>query len=251
MESAGDAFSNTALASWVQKRHNVNGSMLRITHLTRWAMITCRAGLQWGLMTVSFFAVLVETGCASRQVASTSGDQSTTLQSKTAPGPAEGLKQEPHATVDTERPSSKEATGQSPTGSSTDGINLTPDPRPSQPQRAQSSADLATLHDIYFDFDQYSIRRDAQATLDVNASLLRTDSGTSVVVEGHCDERGTLAYNLVLGEKRAKAVKRYLEDLGIPGSRIKTTSYGEVRPFCKEHNDGCWSKNRRAHFVVR
>jgi peptidoglycan-associated lipoprotein len=71
------------------------------------------------------------------------------------------------------------------------------------------------------------------------------------LIEGHCDERGTLAYNLVLGEKRAKATKRYLEDLGIPASRLITTSYGKEKPFCKDHNEGCWSKNRRAHFVVQ
>jgi peptidoglycan-associated lipoprotein len=208
-------------------------------------MITCRVGLQWGLMTVSIWAVL-GAGCASRQVASTSGEQSMTVQSKTEPGPAEDFKQEPHVTVETGGHSSQESTGQSPAGT-----GLTPGSSQSQPARAQPSADLAALHDVYFDFDRYSIRRDSQATLDVNAGLLRTESDTSVVVEGHCDERGTLAYNLVLGEKRAKAVKRYLEDLGIPGSRIQTTSYGEVRPFCKEHNDGCWTKNRRAHFVVR
>jgi peptidoglycan-associated lipoprotein len=212
-------------------------------------MITCRVGLQWGLMTVSIWAVVVGAGCASRQVASTSGDQSMTIQSKTEPDSGEGVN--PLATVDTGGPSLKETAGQSQAGSSAAGMTLTPGSSQSQPPRAQSSADLASLHDIYFDFDRYSIRRDAQTTLSVNASLLRTESDTSVVVEGHCDERGTLAYNLVLGEKRAKAVKRYLEDLGIPGSRIQTTSYGEVRPFCKEHNDGCWTKNRRAHFVVR
>jgi len=128
--------------------------------------------------------------------------------------------------------------------------SLVPGGAQTQP-KAPSPADAASLGDIYFDFDQYTIRRDAQTTLGLNATILRAQPGTSVVVEGHCDERGTLAYNLVLGEKRAKSAKRYLEDLGIPGSRIQTTSYGEVRPFCKEHNDGCWSKNRRAHFVVR
>jgi len=128
--------------------------------------------------------------------------------------------------------------------------SLAPGGAQTQP-KAPSPADAAALSDIYFDYDQYNIRSDAQTTLGLNATILRARPGTSVVVEGHCDERGTLAYNLVLGEKRAKSAKRYLEDLGIPGSRIQTTSYGEVRPFCKEHNDGCWSKNRRAHFVVR
>jgi peptidoglycan-associated lipoprotein len=105
--------------------------------------------------------------------------------------------------------------------------------------------------DIFFDFDRYNIRTDAQPVLEGDARWLRNEQGKSLLIEGHCDERGTLAYNLVLGEKRAKSAKRYLEDLGIPGSRIQTTSYGEVRPFCKDHNEGCWSKNRRDHFVVQ
>jgi len=105
--------------------------------------------------------------------------------------------------------------------------------------------------DIYFDFDQYNVRSDAQAVLERNGQWMRNESGKSLLIEGHCDERGTLAYNLVLGEKRAKSAKRYLENLGIPASRLQTTSYGEVKPACKEHNEGCWKYNRRAHFVVQ
>lgn len=107
------------------------------------------------------------------------------------------------------------------------------------------------IADIYFDFDQHNIRSDAQAVLDRNGQWMRTTSGKSLLIEGHCDERGTLAYNLVLGEKRAKSAKRYLEHLGIPASRLHTTSYGEVKPACKEHNEDCWKYNRRAHFVVQ
>ena len=76
-------------------------------------------------------------------------------------------------------------------------------------------------------------------------------SGKAVVIEGHCDERGTQAYNLVLGEKRARSVKLYLEDLGVPPSRLKTTSYGELRPFCKERDESCYQQNRRAHFAIQ
>ena len=100
-------------------------------------------------------------------------------------------------------------------------------------------------------FDQYTVRSDAQATLERNAQWILRESDKSVLIEGHCDERGTLAYNLVLGEKRAHSAKRYLENLGIPASRLQITSYGEVRPSCKEHNEGCWKYNRRAHFVAR
>jgi peptidoglycan-associated lipoprotein len=116
---------------------------------------------------------------------------------------------------------------------------------------ASGAPDTTSLGDIFFDFDQYNIRKDAQPVLEGDARWLRNEQGKSLLIEGHCDERGTLAYNLVLGEKRAKSAKRYLEDLGISGSRIQTTSYGEVRPFCKDHNEGCWSKNQRAHFVIQ
>ncbi len=212
--------------------------------------MTGRAILQWGLTTVTIGAFMLGAGCASKQVASTSGDQSVTLKSKAEPGPVEALKQEPLATVDAGGPGTPATSSPAPGSGSMPSSSLVPEGAQTQ-LKAPSPADAASLGDIYFDYDKYNIRSDAQTTLGLNATILRARPGTSVVVEGHCDERGTLAYNLVLGEKRAKSAKRYLEDLGIPGSRIQTTSYGEVRPFCKEHNDGCWSKNRRAHFVVR
>ncbi|MBX9660531.1 MAG: OmpA family protein [Nitrospiraceae bacterium] len=118
-------------------------------------------------------------------------------------------------------------------------------------QETRRSPDGSGLRDIYFDFDQYNIRTDAQSALEDNGQWMRRESGRSILIEGHCDERGTLAYNLVLGEKRAKSAKRYLENFGIPSSRLHTTSYGEVKPACKEHNEGCWKYNRRAHFVVQ
>jgi peptidoglycan-associated lipoprotein len=111
--------------------------------------------------------------------------------------------------------------------------------------------DAAKLADIFFDYDQYAIRRDAQTILDANADWIKNRPGKAVVIEGHCDERGTQAYNLVLGDKRARSVKRYLEDLGVPAARLKTTSYGEIRPFCKERDESCYQQNRRAHFVVQ
>ena len=108
-----------------------------------------------------------------------------------------------------------------------------------------------SLGDIFFDYDQHTIRREAQSTLSANAAWINSKLGKVVVIEGHCDERGTQSYNLVLGDKRARSVKRYLEDLGVPASRLKTTSYGELRPFCKEHDEPCYQQNRRAHFVVQ
>ncbi|MBM4122594.1 MAG: peptidoglycan-associated lipoprotein Pal [Nitrospira sp.] len=109
---------------------------------------------------------------------------------------------------------------------------------------------LGNLADVFFDYDRHTIRDDAKAALEANARLLKAEQGWKLVVEGHCDERGTLAYNLVLGERRAKAVQEHLADLGVPTSQIQVISYGKERPFCSEHNQDCWQKNRRAHFVV-
>jgi peptidoglycan-associated lipoprotein len=185
--------------------------------------------------------LLVAGGCAGKRVASTSGDQSMAAKDKSVPDEAvEPMRQDQIASVETPSPKAGSQSQDAPGSGSTSISN-----------GSAPSPDLTGLGDIYFDFDQYYIRKDAQPVLEGNAEWLRNEAGKSFVIEGHCDERGTLAYNLVLGEKRARSVKRYLEDLGIPASRVQTTSYGEVRPFCKEHTEECWQKNRRAHFVVQ
>jgi peptidoglycan-associated lipoprotein len=107
---------------------------------------------------------------------------------------------------------------------------------------------LAELSDVYFDFDRYAIRVDAQSTLERLADLLKSELTQELVIEGHCDERGTSAYNLVLGERRAQAAKRYLEKHGMAAWQIQVTSYGKERPFCTEHSEACWQSNRRVHF---
>ncbi|MFZ5998636.1 MAG: peptidoglycan-associated lipoprotein Pal [Nitrospirota bacterium] len=108
----------------------------------------------------------------------------------------------------------------------------------------------ANLRDILFDFDQYDLREDAKPVLRELATLLSKDPKTKVIIEGHCDERGTNEYNLALGERRAHAAKTYLLSLGIPSSRIQISSYGEEKPVCSEHTEDCWAKNRRDHFVL-
>jgi peptidoglycan-associated lipoprotein len=124
--------------------------------------------------------------------------------------------------------------------------------RPSSPPLQSSTVSAGnTLGDIFFDFDQFQIRPDAMPVLDANAGWLRSRGSKAVLIEGHCDERGTLAYNLVLGEKRARAAKKYLQDLGVPASQLQITSYGETRPFCKQQNENCYQQNRRAHFVTQ
>ncbi len=119
------------------------------------------------------------------------------------------------------------------------------------PAPPKDFADTANLQDIHFDFDKATIRPDAAQLLDANAVWLRSNGNMLVLVEGHCDERGTNEYNLVLGERRARATINYLIGQGIAQDRLSLVSYGEERPLCTEHNEACWAKNRRAHFRVK
>ena len=110
---------------------------------------------------------------------------------------------------------------------------------------------IDALKDIHFDFDRYDIRTDAAKVLDADAAWLNDNSRTLVLIEGHADERGTNEYNLVLGDRRAKATLDYLVSHGVRGSQITAISYGEERPVCRERTEACWAKNRRAHFLVK
>lgn len=106
------------------------------------------------------------------------------------------------------------------------------------------------LQTVYFDYDKYTIRSDARGSLKANASWLKSNPGATIQVEGHCDERGTIEYNLALGERRANAAKNYLVRMGIDSSRLSTISYGEERPSATGSEESAWSQNRRAEFVV-
>lgn len=120
---------------------------------------------------------------------------------------------------------------------------------------AQSAEDTTlswTLQDIFFDYDQTMIRQDAIPILEENAKvLLKRYANREVLIQGHCDERGTEAYNLILGERRAKAVKNYLINLGVSASKMRVLSLGKSQPFCQEQTIPCFRQNRRAHFVLK
>jgi len=109
---------------------------------------------------------------------------------------------------------------------------------------------VAELKDVFFDFDKYDVRPGDAKVLDGNASWLKSNDNL-VLIEGHCDERGTNEYNLALGERRAKSAMNYLVSQGIQASRITIISYGEERPLCTDKTEDCWAKNRRAHFLVK
>ena len=106
------------------------------------------------------------------------------------------------------------------------------------------------FEDIYFDYDEYGIRADAKPVLENIASWLLKNKSAKILIEGHCDSRGTNEYNLALGDRRAKATKDYLGALGIASDRVEILSYGEEKPLCLEDSEECLELNRRAHFVV-
>ena len=107
------------------------------------------------------------------------------------------------------------------------------------------------LPDIHFDFDRYAIRPDDAHILDGHARWLKANTRQLLLIEGHCDERGTNEYNLALGDRRAAAAMNYLVAQGISAGRITTVSYGKERPQCTDPDEACWAKNRRAHFLVK
>ena len=142
-----------------------------------------------------------------------------------------------------------------------------PPPAPAPPPRAEApvrvdeyarlkamSADeldkMGLLADVYFDLDKADIRESDRATLSKNADVLKKYDFIRVTLEGHCDERGTVDYNLALGERRAKAAFDYLVSLGVPAARLRTVSYGKEVPVCAQSSEDCWQRNRRAHFTV-
>ncbi len=106
------------------------------------------------------------------------------------------------------------------------------------------------VKDVFFDYDKYSIRSSDEANAAAAAAFLKQHPGTKILIEGHCDERGSEEYNVALGDNRADTTRDFLKAQGISSDRIKTISYGKEKPFCTGDNDQCWQQNRRAHFVL-
>ncbi len=117
-------------------------------------------------------------------------------------------------------------------------------------QEAMAAKEMFVSEDIYFDFDSAVILAEAQAILQQKAAWMTDNPDAAIIIEGHCDERGTEAYNLALGERRAVAAKSFLVDLGIDPQRILTISYGEERPVDPSRTEEAYAKNRRAHFAI-
>jgi len=112
-------------------------------------------------------------------------------------------------------------------------------------------SEVRDLADIHFDFDRYDIRAEHVTILDANAAWLKANANSLLLIEGHCDTRGTNEYNVALGDRRAKATMNYLVAHGVKSTRISIISYGEERPSCATDDEACWAKNRRAHFLLK
>ena len=120
-----------------------------------------------------------------------------------------------------------------------------------QQKKPRAAKAKAMLQRIHFDFDRSNIKPEYEPVLKGNADWMRNNPNTNVTIEGHCDERGSIEYNIALGDRRANSAKRYMMNLGIPSGRLSTISYGKERPLCTQHTESCWWQNRRDEFVAR
>jgi len=137
------------------------------------------------------------------------------------------------------------------TGGGTTTTTTTTAPAPQGPAPGSQEDLVVNIGDrVFFDFDKYNLKADARNTLEQQAAWLAKYPAVSIIVEGHCDERGTREYNLALGERRANSVKDYLVALGVAPNRIRTISYGKERPVALGSNESAWAQNRRGVTVV-
>ncbi|AWB58457.1 MULTISPECIES: peptidoglycan-associated lipoprotein Pal [unclassified Colwellia] len=116
-------------------------------------------------------------------------------------------------------------------------------------KKRQEIEKLRSEHIVYFDFDKSSVSGDFAAILEAHAKFLNENSNVNVLIEGHADERGTPEYNIALGERRAKSIETFLENMGVSASQLSTVSYGEEKPMVKDRSEGAFAKNRRAVLV--
>ena len=145
------------------------------------------------------------------------------------------------------------ATGPGGSADATARVSVAPAPPPAPAAHQPTVQELFNkeVKDAFFDYDKADIRADARDALSSTAQFLRSYPQVKVVLEGHCDERGSTEYNLALGDRRAAAAKQFVVSLGISADRIETVSYGKEKPFCTASTEDCYAQNRRGHFVMK
>lgn len=129
-------------------------------------------------------------------------------------------------------------------------VNVPPPPPPKVAEPTLQELFDRNVKDAFFDYDKADVRTDARDALTATAAFLRSYPQVKVVIEGHCDERGSTEYNLALGDRRAAAAKQFLTSAGISADRMETVSYGKERPFCSASTEDCYQQNRRAHMIM-
>lgn len=130
-------------------------------------------------------------------------------------------------------------------------VSAPPPPPPQQISETEEQMFARNVQDVFFDYDSFNLRSDAEQSLSSAAQFLQQHPNLNFTIEGHCDERGSTEYNLALGQSRASSVRDALVKDGVAANRIKTISYGKEKPSCTESNEQCWQQNRRAHFVLQ
>jgi len=176
---------------------------------------------KWVVLAMSL-AALMSVGCAKKQTVKSEG--------AAAPGPG----------AVTEAPVTEAP------------VAVAPAPPPAEaPGVAVTEERISKFDDVRFDFDKSEVKEDGRKTCGVVADYLKKNPKAKMLIEGHCDERGTAEYNMALGERRATAVMTYLVSLGVPKAALSTVSFGKEKPLDPAHNEEAWAKNRRAHFVLQ
>lgn len=204
----------------------------------------------WILLTLLLVlpAFLLTASCAKKTVKSSTTTQAQPQQSVTAAKPADTAAAEKAKQEEAARKAAEEAARLK---AEEEARKKAEEAKRAQEQAAiQAARQMFENEDIYFEFDKSRLLPAAQDVLKRKAQWLFDNPVVTIVIEGHCDERGTNEYNLALGERRANSAKMFLQDLGVAASRMTTISYGEERPVDPGHNEEAWAKNRRAHFVI-
>ncbi|TAL10457.1 MAG: peptidoglycan-associated lipoprotein [Nitrospirae bacterium] len=192
-----------------------------------------RLPIGWGHSLAVLGVVLSLTACATKGTSTTTTEDKVAKPEQAQPVPLQGFARTPREEV--VRPPAPPLVAKA-------------DPSEFEARRARE-ASQREFGDVYFEFDHWGLSPEGKKNLDQNAEILRQNPRARILIEGHCDDRGSIEYNLVLGEKRAQETRRYLLTLGITNA-MGVTSYGKERPVCAEHDESCYWKNRRAHLVL-
>ena len=199
-----------------------------------------------GIMTVIFcISIVLMTGCAKKAVSKDEGLVAGDQKAAAAQSEADAKKKEAEAAAKEEAARKLAAEQQK------EDVKELALKRDAAAAAAAAEKEQTAFEDIYFVFDKSTIEPEAREILKRLAGLLGSNKNYSLVIEGHCDERGTVEYNLALGQSRADAAMKYLVDLGLDKESIKTITYGKERPLDPGHDEEAWAKNRRAHFLTR